>query len=84
MLGAPAFRHPLIPNAYYLGEDDGTVRVTMGSRWGRFDATGRYLEGTLFEADPDDKTGETQAGRRLIREMEEILRPGWQDRERLA
>lgn len=29
----------------------------------------------LFEADPEDKTGEAVAGRRLIREMEEILRP---------
>lgn len=27
----------------------------------------------LFESDPDDKTGDTQAGRMLIFEMEEIL-----------
>jgi hypothetical protein len=25
-----------------------------------------------FEADPDDKTGDTDAGRRLIREMESV------------
>lgn len=25
----------------------------MGTRWGRFEANGRYVEGTLFEADPE-------------------------------
>jgi hypothetical protein len=29
----------------------------------------------LFEADPEDNTGDTQAGRQLIHEMEAILRP---------
>ncbi|HTT85364.1 MAG TPA: hypothetical protein VMF67_17945 [Rhizomicrobium sp.] len=29
---------------------------------------------TLFEADPDDTTGDAQAGRKIIREMEDILR----------
>ncbi len=28
----------------------------------------------LFEADPDDETGDTHAGRMLIHEMEDILR----------
>ena len=28
----------------------------------------------LFEADPEDKTGDTRAGLKLIREMEDILR----------
>ncbi len=28
----------------------------------------------LFEADPDDKTGETLEGRKIIQEMEDILR----------
>jgi len=28
----------------------------------------------LFEADPEDKTGDTRAGRRVIPEMEDILR----------
>jgi len=28
----------------------------------------------LFEADPEDKTGETQAGREIIHEMEDVLR----------
>ena len=48
-----AIRHPLVPNAYYLGARDGTVRVTMGTRWGRFRRTGEWIEGTLFEADPE-------------------------------
>lgn len=25
----------------------------MGTRWGRFEPNGRYIEGTLFEADPE-------------------------------
>jgi hypothetical protein len=29
---------------------------------------------TLFEADPEDKTGDTRAGRQLIHEMEDILK----------
>jgi len=29
------------------------VRVIMGTRWGRFDQSGKYLEGSLFEADPE-------------------------------
>ena len=48
-----SIRNPWNPNAYYLGDRDGTVRVTMGTRWGRFQADGRYIEGTLFEADPE-------------------------------
>jgi len=48
-----AIRHPLNPNAYYQGCGDGTVRVTMGRRWGRFGSDGRHIEGTLFEADPE-------------------------------
>ena len=46
-------RHPFNPKALYTPDDDGTVRVTMESRWGRFGRDGRYLEGTLFEADPE-------------------------------
>ena len=48
-----SIRHPLNPNAYYADNGDGTVHVTMGTRWGRFTPSGRYLEGTLFEADPE-------------------------------
>lgn len=50
---AGAIRHPLNPNAFYVDDGDGVVRVTMGTRWGRFAPNGRYLEGTLFEADPE-------------------------------
>jgi len=50
---AGAIRHPLNPNAFYVSDGDGTVRVTMGTRWGRFEPNGRYVEGTLFEADPE-------------------------------
>lgn len=50
---AGSIRHPLIPNAFYLGVGDGTVRVTMGTRWGRFRRDGSWIEGTLFEADPE-------------------------------
>src|SRR5215469_1186118 len=28
----------------------------------------------LFEADPEDKTGDAQAGRKIIREMEDLLK----------
>ncbi len=54
-LSAPAgsIRHPLNPNAYYVDNGDGTVRVTMGARWGRFRPSGEYVQGTLFEADPE-------------------------------
>jgi hypothetical protein len=48
-----SIRHPLNPNAYYADNGDGTVHVTMGTRWGRFTPNGRYVEGTLFEADPE-------------------------------
>ena len=50
---AGAIRHPRNPNAYYVSDGDGMVRGTMGTRWGRFRRDGRYVEGTLFEADPE-------------------------------
>jgi hypothetical protein len=50
---AGAIRHPLIPNAFYVDNGDGTVRVIMGTRWGRFERDGKHVEGTLFEADPE-------------------------------
>lgn len=48
-----AIRHPLNPKAYYIDNGDGTVLVRMGSRSGRFAPDGRYLDGTLFDADPE-------------------------------
>ncbi|MPQ96517.1 hypothetical protein GB931_00985 [Modestobacter sp. I12A-02628] len=46
-------RHPLNPRALYSPDEGGTVRVTMGRRCGRFSRDGRWLEGPLFEADPE-------------------------------
>jgi len=48
-----AIRHPLFPNSYYVEDGDGAVLVTTGTRSGRFAPDGRYLDGTLFEADPE-------------------------------
>jgi len=48
-----AIRHPLNPAAFYADNGDGTVRVPMGTRWGRFARDGRHIEGSLFEADPE-------------------------------
>jgi hypothetical protein len=46
-------RHPLNPKALYTPDGEGGVLVTMGNRSGRFTSTGRHLEGSLFEADPE-------------------------------
>lgn len=48
-----AIRHPLFPNSHYIDNGDGTVLVTMGTRMGRFAPDGRYIDGSLFEADPE-------------------------------
>ena len=48
-----AIRHPLFPNAFYIDNGDGNVLVTTGTRSGRFTPDGRYIDGTLFEADPE-------------------------------
>jgi hypothetical protein len=53
MAAQGGIRHPLNPKALYTPDDEGTVRVTMGQRWGRFRRDGSYLEGSLFEADPE-------------------------------
>ena len=46
-------RHPLNPKALYTADRDGTVVVTMGTRWGRFHKDGQWVEGSIFEADPE-------------------------------
>ena len=51
--GSGGIRHPLNPQALYTAGADDTVIVSTGKRWGRFRRDGRYLEGTLFEADPE-------------------------------
>jgi hypothetical protein len=48
-----AIRHPLNHTALYTPDEHNTVLVTMGRRWGRFRANGQWLEGPLFEADPE-------------------------------
>ena len=46
-----ALRHPFT-GALYERDPDGTVRVTLGERTGRFTSDGRWLAGELREADP--------------------------------
>jgi hypothetical protein len=46
-------RHPLNPKALYTADEDDTVLVTMGQRWGRFRKDGSWVEGPIFEADPE-------------------------------
>lgn len=53
MQAGGGIRNPFNPNALYTPDEGGTVLVTMGTRWGRFRANGQYLEGTIFEADPE-------------------------------
>lgn len=53
MAATGGIRHPLNPRALYSPHGDGTVVVTMGSRWGRFTAQGVHVEGAIFEADPE-------------------------------
>ena len=35
------------------GDHEAVVLVTMGRRWGRFRPNGQWIEGPLFEADPE-------------------------------
>ena len=44
-------RHPF-SGALYERDPDGTVRVALGERTGRFTSDGRWLSGELREADP--------------------------------
>ena len=58
----------------------GAVRKKIGEeRYAAMMALSHRMR-ALFEADPEDETGETQAGQKLLLEMEEILKPGWVDR----
>ena len=50
---AGAIRHPMNRNAYYRANSDGTVMVTAGDRWGRFQPNGKWIDGPLVEADPE-------------------------------
>lgn len=85
MLGAPTFKDR---TGYFPGRNIETefsalnggidaVRKKVGKeRYTALVALSQRMR-PLFEADPEDKTGDAQAGRQLIHEMEDILRPGW-------
>jgi hypothetical protein len=48
MLG---MRHPFT-RALYEQDGDGNVRVTLNGKYGLFRADGTWIEGEIFEADP--------------------------------
>jgi hypothetical protein len=82
MLGAPTFKDKTgyfpqknIDTAFFaLNEGLQSIRKKLGEE--RYAALRTLSDKTraLFEADPEDKTGDTQAGRMLIHQMEDILR----------
>ena len=82
MLGAPNFedRTGYFPQMnietefFALNEGLKAVRKKLGEeRYAALSALSDKMR-ALFEADPEDKTGDTQAGREIIHEMEDILR----------
>ena len=81
MLGAPTFkdRAGYFPQKnidtefFALNEGLLAVRKKLGEeRYAALKALSDKMR-ALFEADPEDKTGETQTGREIIHEMEDIL-----------
>ncbi len=82
MLGAPTFKDK---TGYFPGKNIDTtffalnegllaIRKTLGEeRYATLRALSDKMR-ALFEADPEDKTGATQAGREIIHEMEDILK----------
>jgi hypothetical protein len=82
MLGAPTFKdktgyfpHRNIDTTFFaLNEGLLAVRKKLGEE--RYVALRSLSDKmrALFEADPEDKTGDTQAGREIIHEMEDILK----------
>ncbi len=81
MLGAPKFkdRAGYFPQMnietefFALNEGLLAVRKKLGEeRYATLRALSDKMR-ALFEADPEDKTGDTQAGREIIHEMEDIL-----------
>lgn len=82
MLSAPSFKDKTgffpqknIETAFFaLNEGLLAVRKKLGEeRYATLRALSDKMR-ALFEADPDDKTGDTQAGREIIHEMEDILK----------
>jgi hypothetical protein len=82
MLGAPTFKDK---TGYFPQRDIGTEFFALNERLlavrkklseERYATLGALSDRmrALFEADPEDKIGDTQAGRAIIHEMESILR----------
>jgi hypothetical protein len=92
MLGAPTFidKTEFFPDrsieTEFFALDEGlkAIRETIGSNdYQRLlDLSARMR--AHFEADPEDKTGETTKGRECIVEMIEILRAAWRKERRRA
>ena len=81
MLAAPKFKDKTgyfpqrnIDTAFFaLNEGLLAIRQRLGEeRYAALSAMSNKMR-ALFESDPDNKTGDTQAGRMLIHEMEDIL-----------
>lgn len=48
----PTIKHPLATSTTYTTDRNGIVLVARSENWGRFDDSGRWLEGELRSADP--------------------------------
>ncbi|HTW34509.1 MAG TPA: hypothetical protein VMD53_07820 [Rhizomicrobium sp.] len=58
---------------FSLNEGLQVIRGKLGEeRYAKLRVTSDKMR-ALFESDPEDKTGDTQAGRMLIHEMEDVL-----------
>lgn len=81
MLGAPTFKDktgyfPQNIDTEFFALNEGllVIRKKLGEeRYAALRTLSDKMR-ALFEADPEDKTGETQAGREIIHEMEDILK----------
>jgi hypothetical protein len=82
MLASPTFkdrtgflRHQNIDTTFFsLNESLIALRKKLGEeRYATLRAMSDKMR-VLFEADPEDKTGDTATGQKLVREMEGILR----------
>lgn len=82
MLGAPTFvdktgyfeSRNIDTEFFALNEGLNAVRKQLGEEAYQQLAELSAQMRALFEADPENKTGETKRGRQCIREMEDILR----------
>ena len=91
MLGAPTFKDKtgyfpqmnIDTEFFALNEGLRAVRKKLGEeRYATLRARSDRMR-ALFEADPEDTTCDTQAGREIIHEMEDILRStAWRQRSK--